>query len=252
MSSSSLVLPKARSSGGTRTSSIQDLSNKGRAILKGHREHQNNGIGSGGAQRGTSGRIVSRGDLFNGGGTGEMEDAIHFQENKHTILSNFEEWIKLSTDNKITSKNSWLIALIDYFKDLNVIKDGENINFQRASATLDGCVKIYLSRVESVATETGKLLSGLASKKQDKDAEEEAEEGDDDEGDENGNGVGGVGSGEVDALGRKKRKMNRVLESTLVDFETIKVKKLDQELAIDPLFKKALAEFDEGVLRVYY
>lgn len=36
------------------------------------------------------------------------------------------------------------------------------INFQKASCTLDGCVKIWTSRVDSVATETGKLLSGLA------------------------------------------------------------------------------------------
>lgn len=35
------------------------------------------------------------------------------------------------------------------------------INFQKASCTLDGCVKIWTSRVDSVATETGKLLSGL-------------------------------------------------------------------------------------------
>lgn len=41
--------------------------------------------------------------------------------------------------------------------------DGDNsINFQKASCTLDGCVKIWTSRVDSVATETGKLLSGLA------------------------------------------------------------------------------------------
>lgn len=35
------------------------------------------------------------------------------------------------------------------------------MNFQKASCTLDGCVKIYTNRVDSVATETGKLLSGL-------------------------------------------------------------------------------------------
>lgn len=35
------------------------------------------------------------------------------------------------------------------------------INFQKASATLDGCVKVWTSRVDSVATETGRLLSGL-------------------------------------------------------------------------------------------
>lgn len=160
------------------------------------------------------------------------EDAIHFHENRLTIMSNFEEWIKLLTDNKITSKNSWQFALIDYFHDLNVIKDGDNINFQRASATLDGCVKIYLSRVESVASETGKLLSGLATKKGQLELEEE--QNDEDENEEEANS------------GKKERRINRVVESTLVPFELLKIKKLDQELAIDPLFKKALADFDEG------
>lgn len=163
------------------------------------------------------------------------EDAIHFHENRLTIMSNFEEWIKLSTDNKITSKNSWQFALIDYFHDLNVIKDGDNINFQRASATLDGCVKIYLSRVESVASETGKLLSGLATKKGQIELEDEEDNGDDAE-----------DEGADAASGKKERRINRVVESTLVPFETLKIKKLDQELAIDPLFKKALADFDEG------
>jgi len=44
---------------------------------------------------------------------------------------------------------------------MKILKDGDSINFQKASCTLDGCVKIYSSRVDSVATETGKLLSGL-------------------------------------------------------------------------------------------
>jgi condensin complex subunit 2 len=37
-----------------------------------------------------------------------------------------------------------------------------SINFQKASFTLEGCVKIWTSRVDSVGTETGKLLSNLA------------------------------------------------------------------------------------------
>lgn len=240
------MLPKSRGNqknGNNRTpsgrvSSIQDLSHKGRVISgrvlsKSKRLASNN-------------RHVSRGDLFVGRGEDantsfSEENAIHFDENKNTILSNFEEWIKLSTDNKITSKNSWQFALIDYFHDLNVIKDGENINFQRASATLDGCVKIYLSRVESAATETGKLLSGLATKK----GHNESNEGGD------GNLVDGDESEEANESltetgEKRKRKINRVLESTLVPFDTIRIRKLDQELAIDPLFKKALAEFDEG------
>src|SRR5438045_1045571 len=78
------------------------------------------------------------------------------------ILANFEEWMKMATDNKINATNSWNFALIDYFHDMTLLKEGDGVNFQKASCTLDGCVKIYTSRVDSVATETGKLLSGLA------------------------------------------------------------------------------------------
>ena len=106
------------------------------------------------------------------------------------ILANFEEWMKMATDNKINATNSWNFALIDYFHDMSLLKEGDGVNFQKASCTLDGCVKIYTSRVDSVATETGKLLSGLAesgSKKGKKGGEEgegegsEAEEGGEDE-----------------------------------------------------------------------
>lgn len=172
------------------------------------------------------------------------EVGIGFNENKHQILTNFEEWIKMSTDNKINIKNSWQFALIDYFHDLNVIKDGDHINFQRASATLDGCIKIYSNRIDSAATETGKLLSGLASKQNEKPRSSTSA---DDDGDAlDGERVASDNEDENEDGTKKKRKVNKVVESTLVEFDTIRMKKLDQELAIDPLFKKALAEFDEG------
>lgn len=53
--------------------------------------------------------------------------------------------------------------LIDFFHDLSLLKDGNSINFQKASCTLDGCVKVYSSRVDSVSNETNKLLNGLTS-----------------------------------------------------------------------------------------
>lgn len=72
---------------------------------------------------------------------------------------------------------------------MSLLKEGESINFQKASCTLDGCVKIYTSRVDSVATETGKLLSGLADSGTAKNkGKEEDEEGDDAEEDEDGEG----------------------------------------------------------------
>lgn len=106
------------------------------------------------------------------------------------ILANFEEWMKMATDNKINAANSWNFALIDYFHDMSLLKEGDGVNFQKASCTLDGCVKIYTSRVDSVATETGKLLSGLAdsnSKKKGRDDEEGEGDESDEEVDEDGN-----------------------------------------------------------------
>ena len=106
------------------------------------------------------------------------------------ILANFEEWMKMATDNKINAANSWNFALIDYFHDMSLLKEGDGVNFQKASCTLDGCVKIYTSRVDSVATETGKLLSGLAdsrdNKRKNRDGDEEEDE-EEDEVDEDGN-----------------------------------------------------------------
>lgn len=67
--------------------------------------------------------------------------------------------------------------MIDYFHDMSLLRNGDgdnSINFQKASCTLDGCVKIWTSRVDSVATETGKLLSGLAEDGRELDARSEA------------------------------------------------------------------------------
>ena len=104
------------------------------------------------------------------------------------ILANFEEWMKMATDNKINAANSWNFALIDYFHDMSLLKEGDGVNFQKASCTLDGCVKIYTSRIDSVATETNRLLSGLAdSRDKKKERDDEGEEDDEDEVDEDGN-----------------------------------------------------------------
>ncbi|OHW92001.1 condensin complex component cnd2 [Colletotrichum incanum] len=155
------------------------------------------------------------------------------------ILANFEEWMKMATDNKINANNSWNFALIDYFHDMSLLKEGDGVNFQKASCTLDGCVKIYTSRVDSVATETGKLLSGLA----DSNSKKKGKEGDDVEGEES--------EEEIDEDGnvrkKPKRKTQRSSEATLApSFSSLQLKKFELEFAVDPLFKKTSADFDEG------
>ncbi|KAF1845552.1 barren [Cucurbitaria berberidis CBS 394.84] len=154
------------------------------------------------------------------------------------LLANFEEWMKMATDNKINANNSWNFALIDYFHEMSLLKEGDGVNFQKASCTLDGCVKIYTSRVDSVASDTGKLLSGLAenaSKKRRGDADD-GEEGEDDDGEE----------GE-DGQKKRKKRAARSAEATLAtSFSQLQNKKMELEFSVDPLFKKASADFDEG------
>lgn len=195
--------------------------------------------------------------------------------NRSVMMANFEEWIKMATDNKINPRNSWNFALIDYFHDLNVLMDAENkINFQKASATLDGCVKIYASRVDSVSDETGRLLSGLTQRKTKEKSNSDSNSNNNISNDRNNNNPQGADldgeSAKNDSAndpesglprlsddnevniddgrseGKRSFRHAKMLETTLVEFDTIKMKYLDQELNIDPLFKKALVDFDEG------
>ncbi|KAH8116394.1 barren [Phellopilus nigrolimitatus] len=148
------------------------------------------------------------------------------------MSSNFEEWMKMATDNKINAANSWSFALIDYFHDMSLLRNNvdNSINFQKASCTLDGCVKIWTSRVDSVGTETGKLLSNLASEGK----------ADEDEGALSDN------PDSNDPSQRKRTKTHRA-ESTLAKHAAqLRSKKLDLEFSVDPLFKKTCADFDEG------
>ncbi|KAE8268170.1 hypothetical protein A4X09_0g4161 [Tilletia walkeri] len=165
--------------------------------------------------------------------------------------TSFEEWMKMATDNKINSTNTWSFALIDYFHDMSLLRSDSGdgtINFQKASCTLDGCVKVWTSRVDSVVVETGRLLSGLQDDvrpgRRDDDGEGDGEGGSDDDmaddldGDGDGNGGGARGKG-------KKKRNNK--ETTLAKhFSQIKAKNFDLEFTVDPLFKKTSADFDEG------
>ncbi|KAF6753031.1 condensin complex component cnd2 [Ephemerocybe angulata] len=146
------------------------------------------------------------------------------------MTTNFEEWMKMATDNKINATNSWNFALIDYFHDMSLLRnnDDNSINFQRASCTLDGCVKIWTSRVDSVGTETGKLLSNLASGGKDNDDEDDSDNPD------------------ADPSQPKKKKPSRSTNTLAKDYNQLTNKKLELEFSVDPLFKKTCADFDEG------
>ncbi|PJF18021.1 Condensin complex subunit 2 [Paramicrosporidium saccamoebae] len=151
----------------------------------------------------------------------------------------FEEWMKIAADN-----NSWNVSLIDYFSELTFLRDGDSINFQKASCTLDGCVKIYATRVDSVADETGKLLNGLADGSKSKhsitrligieskiDFLEETVDGDESK------------------KQRSNKRPSRAVDTLERSLEALNLKNFDLEFAVDPLFKKMCAEFDESGTR---
>ncbi|KAH3674424.1 hypothetical protein WICMUC_003261 [Wickerhamomyces mucosus] len=154
----------------------------------------------------------------------------------------FEKWLRMATDNKINSNNSWDLALIDYFHDLSLLREGDGINFQKASATLDGCVKIYSSRVDSAVTETGRLMNGLAASRARQMRENEGNFGEDDD-EEDGDEGDEI---DLEKQFRQKNSKRNTIKDSLVEFDAIKIKQMDLELYVDPLFKKALTDFDEG------
>ncbi|KAG8874705.1 hypothetical protein FRB97_005738 [Tulasnella sp. 331] len=157
----------------------------------------------------------------------------------------YEEWMKLATDNKINVNNAWNFALIDYFQDMSILRNelDNTINFQKASFTLDGCVKIWTSRVDSVGTETGKLLSNLADELRGVHAGEGEEDGNDEDGEPKAKKTKASHS----ELNNNNNNSTHRAEATLAkSLAQLQVKKLDLEFTVDPLFKKTCADFDEG------
>lgn len=82
--------------------------------------------------------------------------------------------LKMASENKITPQNTWALPLIEHLPDLIREEGGQQTNFQRAGVTLDAGVKIYSYRVDSVHTETFKILGGLGRASKDTEDEEGA------------------------------------------------------------------------------
>ena len=161
--------------------------------------------------------------------------------------------------------------MIDHMEDMvassmAVGADG-NMNFQMASGAVEAGVKIYSSRVDSVATEAYKVLGNL-SRANNKDGARSlpprcsvpraalvvswllssarvlalcaAAEGDEEDGGAEGAEEGAEGAG-------KKKRRARSGGSTLeTNPDNLNLKDLDYQITTDPLFQKTSASFDEG------
>ncbi|CAB4015133.1 condensin complex subunit 2-like, partial [Paramuricea clavata] len=146
----------------------------------------------------------------------------------------YSNCLKLSTENKINSKNAFGLQLIDYMQEFltNVDKDQGVTNFQIASCTLDAGAKIYAGRVDSIHAQAYKMLGGLGR------AENANEDG-------TGEGDGGDPQDDNATVSKKKkaRKSAKIIESNLNNINT---DQFDLQFEVDPLFQKLSATFDEG------
>ena len=156
------------------------------------------------------------------------------------VLNLYSNCIKLASENKINAKNTWSLALIDHISEIvrdSKDEDGQT-NFQKSSCTLDAGVKIYASRVDSFHNETFKMLGGMNKVSQ---TEEEETGGEGAKGD--GEGLDGDDAAAADA--KKKTRATRAV-ATLEPPETHTLRAVDEAVAVDPLFQKTSALFDEG------
>ncbi|DBB15061.1 TPA: hypothetical protein ACH3X3_004077 [Trebouxia sp. C0006] len=156
------------------------------------------------------------------------------------VVELYRNTLKLASENKITKDNTWALGLIDHMSDLVKPSDEERgqTNFQRASCTLDAGVKIYSYRVDSVHNSIYKTLGGLSrtagpSQQDDAGETEGGEEVDSESGPKRKRGAGADQVADPSAT----------LEANV---ENLNVKKFDLTFAVDPLFHKTSAQFDEG------
>uniref|UniRef100_A0A8C0UPJ5 Condensin complex subunit 2 n=1 Tax=Cyanistes caeruleus TaxID=156563 RepID=A0A8C0UPJ5_CYACU len=139
------------------------------------------------------------------------------------ISEHYSTCIKLSAENKITTKNAFGLHLIDYMTDILKQKNSELTNFQVAAGTLDASAKIYAVRVDSVHADTFRVLGHLG--KEPAPAREPHS------------------PGEAPTKPQPKKKQNfKTIEQNL---SNINAPDSGRRSEVDPMFQRAAASFDE-------
>ncbi|XP_055474495.1 condensin complex subunit 2 [Psammomys obesus] len=147
------------------------------------------------------------------------------------ITEHYSTCIKLSTENKITTKNAFGLHLIDFMSEILKQKDTEPTNFKVAAGTLDASTKIYAVRVDAVHADVYRVLGGLG---KDTPPQEEESHGADASASETGT--------TRKAAKPKKKTACKTIEQNL---SNINVSEADRKCAVDPMFQKTAASFDE-------
>ncbi|KAG7489612.1 condensin complex subunit 2 [Solea senegalensis] len=146
------------------------------------------------------------------------------------ISEHYSTCIKLSTENKITTKNAFGLHLIDYMADILKQKDSELTNFKVAAGTLDASTKIYAVRVDAVHADAYRVLGGLGAET--KPGEDTNDENREDEG------------AEVSAKQpKRKRPPKKTVEQNLSNINSAES---ERKCEVDPMFQRMASSFDES------
>ncbi|NXL51444.1 CND2 protein, partial [Podilymbus podiceps] len=146
------------------------------------------------------------------------------------ISEHYSTCIKLSTENKITTKNAFGLHLIDYMTDILKQKNSELTNFKIAAGTLDASAKIYAVRVDAVHADTYKVLGGLG-KNLAPTKNMDSPEGED--------------SPALEAVKRVQTKKKHSFKTIERNLNNINVSEANRRCEVDPMFQKTAASFDE-------
>lgn len=150
------------------------------------------------------------------------------------ISEHYSTCIKLSTENKITTKNAFGLHLIDYMADILKQKDSELTNFKVAAGTLDASTKIYAVRVDAVHADAYRVLGGLGAETKPGDGQGKAEEGmDDDEAD-------------VETTVKQVKKKRPPKKTVEQNLSNINAPESERRCEVDPMFQKMASSFDES------
>ncbi|KAM9608127.1 condensin complex subunit 2 isoform 1-T1 [Morphnus guianensis] len=146
------------------------------------------------------------------------------------ISDHYSTCIKLSTENKITTKNAFGLHLIDYMTEILKQKGSEPTDFKIAAGTLDASAKIYAVRVDVVHADTYKVLGGL---------------GKDLAPTENADSPEGEDSAVPEAVKRVQTKKKHSFKTIEKNLSNINVSEANRRCEVDPMFQKTAASFDE-------
>ncbi|XP_073906324.1 condensin complex subunit 2 [Castor canadensis] len=147
------------------------------------------------------------------------------------ITEHYSTCIKLSTENKITTKNAFGLHLIDFMSEILKQKDTEPTNFKVAAGTLDASTKIYAVRVDAVHADVYRVLGGLG-----KDAPSPEVEG---------HGADGSATETGTTKKAPKPKKKHSYKTIEQNINNLNVSEAERKCEVDPMFQKTAASFDE-------